>query len=91
MLLYVEDMKRYDHFGSSLLTVRDISGATMQAIMSESDAAHVSLALKGISVRTGSIIYLQNVSILVQKTPFVRFLVFHRQSFRFILPSLSSL
>lgn len=88
LLVFVEDLKRNDQFNSSILKLRDASGATIQAILPDRDAAHAAVGLGNISIRRGVVLYLQNTPIFIQKSPFTRYLILHYSCFRSILPSL---
>lgn len=86
MLVYVESVKRQEQFHSCILELRDLSGPSILAILSDFDADVVSNRFKPVGIRRGSVMYLQNIAILVHKSPFTRYLVLHHSCFRAILP-----
>lgn len=87
MVVVVEEVRRNEHLGSSIVTLKDASGV-MEGILWDGDASFLSTGLD-FTIRSGSAVYLQNVPILVQRSPFARYLVLHRSSVRRVvaLPS----
>lgn len=81
MVVVVEEVRRNEHLGSSIVTLKDASGAAMDGILWDRDASFIAVGLGG-SIRAGCIVYLQNVPILVQRAPFARYLVLHRSAVR---------